>query len=76
MINLTNKLFGFDWVIINFAGIDITRRIKKFPNGREYIKIYNHTYFVRGNFVYSETDVYQKQGKPIVHLTRKPENNE
>lgn len=40
MWKLWHKLFGWDYVLYEFAGEYHIRRIKKAPNGLEYVTVY------------------------------------
>lgn len=39
-IAMTNRLFGWHWVLIEFAGSRITRLVRKAPNGQLCYKCY------------------------------------
>ena len=59
MWHLWHKLFGWDYVMIEWAcGYKICR-VRKYPNGMEYVSIYG-TY-----------EVFSKTRREVIHLTRK-----
>lgn len=43
---LTNRLFGWHWIAVQFGYTDYFRRIKRAPNGRPYIKLYGDIEFL------------------------------
>jgi hypothetical protein len=41
-----HKLFGWDYILVNFAFDKVIKRIRVTPNGREYVKIHSYIFFL------------------------------
>jgi len=46
MWKILNKLFGWDYVVVSYGYNSVILRVKKFPSGDSYIKIYGDFYML------------------------------
>lgn len=63
MWKLWHRLFGWDYVLVCAFGTWNRRKIKKLPNGREYVRPWTH--LKDTTFLDSPEACY-----PVIHLTR------
>ena len=65
MVKILNLLFGWDFIVFQFAQSCVVRRVKVYPNGDRYVKVYGEIYFLERDGTLESFDSCSRKYRPL-----------